>query len=405
MTLNIHRELPPAAAPMPGRTFISGLKAMARGEDAIVGFQRSVCRYYGRRHCLLVSSGAAALTLILKSIKKKNPSRLRVMVPAYTCYSVPAAIKQSGLEVHPIDVDPVSLDFKEDALSKAVRNHINETLAIIPTHLFGIAANVKQLRSTLNEEEVVIIEDAAQAMGANGPSGRLGGIGDVGFFSLGRGKAFSTTGGGLILTDDTNLAHSIADDVAKCADSNLIHSMQIMLVTLFTHFFSRPYLFWLPKSLPFLRLGETIYDPDFGIKKWSAFQAGLATDWQERLEGLRIQRQANAENWMELTQRLGIDTPLIQQDQLPNLIRYPIYIPQRKKRVALLNKSLKLGLGIMPGYPEAIIRIPELRGELSGFQCDNARTVARRLMTLPTHGWVTAADRRRISQAVAASLD
>ena len=108
---------------------------------------------------------------------------------------------------------------------------------------------------------------------------------------------------------------------------------------------------------------------------------------------------------MELTRNLGIQTPSIQPDQLPNLIRYPIYIPKRIKRTELLKKSKKQGLGIMPGYPEAITRIPELRDELSEFQCDNARKVARRLVTLPTHGWVTAADRQRISDAVAASLD
>jgi perosamine synthetase len=402
--MHIGRTLPPASAPLALKTIYLGLKGLMDQQAAIDRFKRSICRHFHVRHCFLVSSGAAALTIVLRAARKLQPSRDLVLIPGYTCYSVPAAIKRAGLDICPCDIDPDTLDFDRTSLSAAVRVHKERLLAVVPTHLFGMPADVAAIRRIIGQDAVCLVEDAAQAMGSKGPQGFLGCSGDAGFFSLGRGKAFSTMGGGIIVTNQKPLADEIERQIERCPQPGLFKILRCMAVSLFVVCFSRPTLFWLPRSMPFLHLGETVYDPAFEILKWSAFQAGLAVDWEERLTAAQFDRKVNAEFWLRT---LCGPAPL-KRLKMPagrtNFIRYPLYIRNGNVRRALLSMSDRFGLGLMGGYPEPVTHIPQLHRELSGFDTPNARKVAKMLVTLPTHSWLTPADRHRIAEVVFKAL-
>jgi perosamine synthetase len=229
--MRIGRTAPPAAAPISLRDILSGIFGVHRGQQEIDRLRAELKSYFGVKHCFVVSSGRAALTLILKAIKKLNPVKDQVVIPAYTCFSVPSAIIRAGLKVQLCDMDPETLDFDYTQLSKlllspdklnepAKLNKLNKPkqlyepnnsfLAIIPAHLFGIPSDINRLRSLLGDTKTMIIEDAAQAMGGKWKGKKLGTLGDVGFFSLGRGKALSTVEGGIILTNREDIAHQIS---------------------------------------------------------------------------------------------------------------------------------------------------------------------------------------------------
>jgi perosamine synthetase len=401
--MRIGRTIPPASAPLALKTVYSGLKGLMDPQAAIDRFKRSICRHFQVRYCFLVSSGAAALTIILRAARKLQPSRNLVLIPAYTCYSVPSAIKRAGLDICLCDIDPATLDFDRAALSAIVRVHKERLLAVVPTHLFGMPADVVGSKRIIGQD-VRLIEDAAQAMGSRGPQGFLGCSGDAGFFSLGRGKAFSTMGGGIIVTNQIPLADEIERQVERRPQPGVFKVLRCMAVSLFVVFFSRPALFWLPRSMPFLHLGETIYDPAFEILKWSAFQAGLAVDWEERLAAAQSDRETNAEFWLHTLRCLAPLKPPKMSAGMTNFIRYPLYVNDGNVRRALLNMSDRFGLGLMGGYPEPVACIPQLRRELSGFDTPNALKVAKMLVTLPTHSWLTPADRRRIADVVIKAL-
>ena len=75
-----------------------------------------------------------------------------------------------------------------------------------PTHLFGIPSDVDRTRRICEEKGIFLVEDAAQAMGVEHGGRKLGTLGDVGFFSLGRGKNISCGSGGIILTSSADIA-------------------------------------------------------------------------------------------------------------------------------------------------------------------------------------------------------
>ncbi|HZW36455.1 MAG TPA: DegT/DnrJ/EryC1/StrS family aminotransferase, partial [Candidatus Deferrimicrobiaceae bacterium] len=154
------RTIPPAAAPVPIRDLFRGVSGLFRGgyldplEDEIKG-------YFGSRFVFLVSSGKGALVLILRALSSLR-NRRKVVIPAYTCYSVPSAIVKAGLDIALCDVDPDTLDFDYGRLEAIVDE---KTLCVVPTHLFGIPSDIDRVRRTCEGKGIFIVEDAAQAMG------------------------------------------------------------------------------------------------------------------------------------------------------------------------------------------------------------------------------------------------
>jgi perosamine synthetase len=165
-----------------------------------------------------------------------------------------------------------------------------------------------------------------------------------------------------------------------------------------------PRFFWVPRSLPFLKLGETLFEPHFPILKMSPFQAGLARNWRAKLEILRDVRKEKVNRWITVLQAGRIYGSHFLNGQALGLLRFPLRIADREKREALLRESAGRGLGIMPVYPTSINAIPELKGKLEGGTFPVAESCARELVTLPTHGYLTEDDVSKISRLVSRVL-
>ena len=173
---------------------------MLEGQPALHRFEAELKSHFRARHCFLVGSGKAALTLILRALRDLSPSRDEVIIPAFTCYSVPSSVLRAGLKIGLCDLARDSLELDPAGFSAALSER---ALAVVPTHLYGIASDVSRIRQLIGTRGVAIVEDAAQAMDESLDGRKLGTLGDAGFFSLGRGKAFSTVEGGVILTTGT----------------------------------------------------------------------------------------------------------------------------------------------------------------------------------------------------------
>ena len=395
--MRIGRTIPPAASPLYLRDIFNGLKALVQGARDLDRFQLELKAYFGVRHCFLLSSGKAALTVILKALHSMYPERNEVLIPAYCCYSVPSAIVRAGLKIRLCDIDPETLDFDYDQLERGVYGVSSERLlAVIPVNLFGLAADVDRVRNLILDSQIHIIEDSAQALGAT-PSGRkLGTRADIGFFSLGRSKPISTVEGGIIITDRDDIAIRIESAIAETPRYSRLELLKIFLQALALILFQRPSLFWFPKTLPFLRVGDTIYDPEFKIRRFSAFQAGLAKNWGKKLSDFERVRKNTANQLKQ-----ALDTSLMsiysgQNGIEPHHVRFPIRIQEAKLWQRLVSNSEALGLGIMPTYPDSINGISELRGQFARQNFRVARDLTGQLLTIPVHPLLADSDKRKI---------
>lgn len=387
--MRVGRTLPPAAAPLGWRELAAGLAAIFEGQPALHRFEAELKSHFGAKHCFLVGSGKAALALILRALKDLSPSRDEVIIPAFTCYSVPSSVLRAGLKIGLCDLARDSLELDTAGLSAAL---CERALAVVPTHLYAIASDVQRIRQLVGTRGAAIVEDAAQAMDESLDGRKLGTLGDAGFFSLGRGKALCTVEGGVILTDRDDLAQTLQarlDEVPEYGAGALLAliAKAVALATLI-----HPLLFWIPRALPFLRLGETLFEKDFAIRRMSPFQAGLARDWQRRLRTMRETRKANAMQWLEVLKDVGEPESGLVRIPCPGLVRFPARIRDRGRRSDLLRESERLGAGIAPSYPKSLNRLAELRDEIRAQDYPAAERCAAELVTLPTHGYVAQRD-------------
>lgn len=394
MSVRIGRTLPPAVAPIGFRNIVVGLISMLQGDRASRTFADQLKEYFNVKYCFLFSSGKASLTLTLQALKTLYPGRDEVLIPAFTCYSVPAAIVRAGLKVRVCDVEPETMDFDYHALANQLS--CARVLCVIPTHLFGVTADVPRVRELIGSRNITIVEDAAQTMGAEFKDCKVGTLGDVGFFSLGRGKAFSTVSGGIILTNSVEIADALSRQAGLVSSYSVTEQFIMAIYATAISLFSKPGLFWIPKSLPFLGLGETCFDPEFSIKNLSAFQAGLAIGWQERLSELRMIRQRNADYLIKSGGKAVAGINLISS----GLIRFPVLLSTDAKKQILLCESNRLGLGAADVYPDTVDGIAGLQGHIVGGTSVKAGSIVERLVTFPVHPYVTAGDMDKMAELI-----
>lgn len=168
---------------------------------AVTDFERSFARYLGAEHCLGCGNGTDALEIILTALGIGSGDE--VIVPALSWISTAEAVTTVGAEPVFVDVNPqnYTLDFTkiEEKLSK-------RTKAIIPVHLYGCPADMNEIVAIARKFGLFIIEDCAQAHGAEYFGQKIGTFGIASAFSFFPSKNLGAFGdGGAIVTNDKDL--------------------------------------------------------------------------------------------------------------------------------------------------------------------------------------------------------
>jgi dTDP-4-amino-4,6-dideoxygalactose transaminase len=393
--MKMQSTLPPTAAPVPIQGFVNGCAALLATRSSRDRLEREIRDTFGVEHVFLMSSGKAALALILSGLRRLSPKR-KVVMPAYTCYSVPSAAVKAGLDVALCDVDPTTLDLDKTQLERTFDEH---TLCVLPTHLFGLPADVEGVQALCRPRGITVVEDAAQALGGVCGGRWLGTGGDVGFFSLGRGKNISSGGGGVIVTRSSIVAGAIQEEYDKLPTESRWTAMKNLGELLATEAFIRPHLYWLPAGLPFLGLGETRFYRDFPVERMANARAGTLRGWRHRLEATNGLRREQAQAYVQELAALASEVHAITAAEA-SYLRLPLLLRDRKVKQTLCARAAALGLGISGGYPGTIQQIPELQDRLAAREYPGAMEVVERLVTLPTHRFVRQADRMRMCRLI-----
>ena len=385
------RTLSPTAAPISFWDLIGAASSLWGGVKHRARLIQELKAKFSAREVFLVSSGKAALTVILKALAASS-GRRRVIIPAYTCFSVPSAIVKAGLEVVLCDVEPETLDFNFAELEDLINEDV---LCVVPTHLFGRPADVDRVERLCEGKGIVVVEDAAQAMGGQSEKGLVGTLGDVAFFSLGRGKNLTCGTGGIILTRSLAIAEKIKAEYATVQEAPRGEVVRNWLEMVMMRFFIHPLLYWLPAGLPFLRLGETTFYTDFPMYRMDEVRAHQLQGWERRLALANQERAARA-NWLidGLDLHRGGIRPITGKEAI--YLRLPVLLRDRETKEAVCRQSRGEGAGLSPNYPDTIQEIPELSGRIATRTYPGAKDIVNRLVTLPTHQFVTEGDRLKI---------
>jgi perosamine synthetase len=386
--LSRFRLVAPAGAPLSIRAALpSALRDTAVDGELIKLLEERL----GRQSSFFVSSGRAALAILLRTLQEGSDRR-EVVIPAYTCFSVPSAVARAGLVIRLCDVDPKTLDLDLNALA---RLDLSKALCIVPSGLYGLPGDLGALEQIARNSGTFLIDDAAQCLGATKDGRPCGTFGDAGFYSLGRGKGITTMGGGIVVTCRDDLAPRIEQAVRALPPPAGWNVCAAVVSALVYAAMLRPSRYWLLDHVPFLELGASYFEPNFPITQLSAYQRRLARRLLPLVDSYNQMRREHADQLRAGVEGVeGIEAPRPLEGAAPVYLRFPILTRDGRHRARLLRRFREAGIIASPSYPTSVGEIQGIARYLEAGQesCPGARSIATRILTLPTHPGVTPRD-------------
>jgi dTDP-4-amino-4,6-dideoxygalactose transaminase len=171
----------------------------------VAAFEKEFAQYTGGAHAIGVNSGTSALHLAMLAAGV-GPGDEVITVP-FTFVATTAAIGYTGAKPVFVDIDPVSFTMDASRIEAAITPR---TKAIVPVHLYGQAADLDPILEVARRHKLIVIEDAAQAHGAEYKGRRVGSIGELGCFSFYPSKNLGAYGeGGAVVTNNPEFVRTI----------------------------------------------------------------------------------------------------------------------------------------------------------------------------------------------------
>jgi dTDP-4-amino-4,6-dideoxygalactose transaminase len=171
----------------------------------VEGLEAEIAAYSHCRFGIGVSSGTDALLVALMALEVGPGDE--VITSPYTFFATAGTIARIGARPVFVDIEPATFNLDPELLERAITPR---TKAIMPVHLFGQMAEMDRLMEIANRHRLPVIEDAAQAIGAEYKGRRAGSIGDLGCFSFFPSKNLGGFGdGGMVTAQDPSLADRV----------------------------------------------------------------------------------------------------------------------------------------------------------------------------------------------------
>lgn len=169
--------------------------------EAVKTFEKEFANYIGVKHAIGVNSGTAALHIAIAALNIGPGDE--IIVPPFTFIATASSILHNNAIPIFADINDRSYTLDPESVKEKITAN---TKAIIPVHLAGISADMHALKEVAEENNLFIIEDAAQSIGTKCYNEKVGSIGDIGCFSFYPSKNITTGEGGMITTNDDSIA-------------------------------------------------------------------------------------------------------------------------------------------------------------------------------------------------------
>jgi CDP-6-deoxy-D-xylo-4-hexulose-3-dehydrase len=272
----------PLSVPLYGADEVTGALDSLLTQNVTMGarvraFERAFAEYVGSRHAIMVNSGSSANLLGLAVLASPAVSgALRpgdeVIVPAVTWSTTLAPILQHGCVPVLVDVDPQTLNLRPEDLEHALSA---KTRAIMPVHLLGNPVDMEPLMSFARAHDLWVLEDTCESLGSSIGGRQVGTFGHFGAYSFYFSHHITTIEGGMLVTDD--------DDLADLARSMRAHGWTRDMRDRAEIEAANP---WIDPRFLFVHIGYNLRPMEL--------QAAFGLVQLQRLEEFNEQRRANA---------------------------------------------------------------------------------------------------------------
>jgi perosamine synthetase len=314
-------------------------------------FEEAFAKFTGAKHAIAVNSGTSALHASLLALDVKPGDE--VIVPAFTFVATTNVVLLCGGKPVFVDITLDNFDMDPEKVAKAITPR---TKAIMPVHLYGHPADMKPLLELAQKHHLAVVEDCAQAHGAQVRGRQVGTLGAVGCFSMYPSKVITTGEGGMITTNNDQLAERLR--------------------RIRTHGEAKPY--------EFVELGHNYRMPEI--------EAAIGVEQMKRLPGFLAERRKNAAYLSkELADVKGIALPTEAPWATHNWYLFTIRVLAPRNRDAVLKALQAANIGATVYY-EVPLHLTPMYRKLYGFKegsMPKSEQAAREVISLPCHPALT----------------
>jgi dTDP-4-amino-4,6-dideoxygalactose transaminase len=353
--------------------------------EPLARFERAIADQVGVAEAISVPSGRIALRFLLEALDLEPGSE--VICCAFGYPVVPHLVREAGHRLRLVDCELRTLGMDPEGLEAVISDR---TSCVITTHLYGTPCRVREIARLAEAHGAVLLEDCAHSLGARVGDRSTGSVGRAGYFSFETSKILNTMGGGMITTDDRELAERLRKIAAAQPPNGFAWLSKRLLKTTFEALVTHPIGFNLA-VYPALRfvLGErdqftSGYAADtltvaHKLGRYTSYQAELGLAQLDALAPLAERRRQNARR---IVDRLSP--------------RVPFHADAPKVARALLAR----GIDTKRGYMRDCSGLLEEPAELP-----NAARVDREVLHVPSFPALTDAQVDRVATALEAVLD
>jgi len=163
-------------------------------------FEQNLSKYLGTQYCVAFNSGTSALhaSLLAVNISRGND----VIVPSFTFISTANSALMVNAKPKFVDIENETLGLDPQLIEKTISK---KTKAILPVHYAGLPCNITAILQIAKRKKIILIEDAAESLGASIKTRKVGTFGDLSVFSFAGNKVLTTGEGGAITTNSKKL--------------------------------------------------------------------------------------------------------------------------------------------------------------------------------------------------------
>jgi perosamine synthetase len=366
-------------------------------QKLVTKFEDKVKEFMGVKHAVSFDSARSSFYLILKAFGIGEGDE--VLLPSFTCVVIVNPVKWVGATPIYVDIDKENFNINFDDLEKKISKR---TKAILVQHTFGTPVDMERLMDFAKKHNLKVIEDVAHSIGGTFRNKTLGTFGDAAVMTFGIEKVISTVRGGMVITNDENLAAKLKEEKEKLPGFGFVRT-KVSLMNPVIWALAKPlyyvgignktigrFLIWL--SRVFKGTGNMISDveykgqkPDWLPARFPGALARLGLQQVKKLKEYNIHRQSVERIYREKLSHIqsenfiGILPPSAHGTVL---LRFPILVNEPKK-VHELAKKNKMVLG---NWYERMFFIPEENLEFVGYKkgsCPNAEWVAKHIVNFP----------------------
>jgi len=346
----------------------------------IVKWEEEFARFMGTKHAITVASGRKGMELILRSLRLDRGDE--VIMPAYTLKDLIEIIQAIGLTPVVADIDPETFNINPISIAEKLTKR---TRAILATHLFGTPCQIDKIKEIAKNKSIFVIEDCAHSLGSEFNGRKTGSFGHASFFSLETIKPVNTYGGGMVVTDDEELAKNVREANKLNGTPSKVPLKKIIAAFLENYFLPSPMSFPMLYLFASKHWGEKMYNLYRRLQRFSStnsfftdFQAFLALEKLKTLKERIAKKQTKAVLLKSLLDRKIIPQKVL-DTMSPNYYFFVALIPENIHRV----RKLLLRHGIDAGIGAEIA--DDCANYLGQADCPNTTQVFQHAIHIPLH--------------------